>query len=887
MKNLQTMKNLRSCVLLLFLLSQTGFLQAGGIRGVIQDQNGNPLEFATIFVESTGSGTVANESGFFELRLSPGTYTVVFQHLGHTTITRSIPVGNDFTDVEIVLQEQTLELKTIEVYEGREDPAYTVMRKAIAKASYHRQQLDSYEAEVYMKGSGRLLKSPRILRKAIEKEGVDSTVAFTTESVSRIKYTRPSTFEETVISIHTQGDDNDTSPNQYINGSFYEPTIGGAISPLSPKAFGYYKFNLEGYFVDRGYGVNKIKVTPRSRGEDVFEGYIYIVEDLWNIYSLDLKTYYFGIGFLIEQVYAPIKEEAWLPVNHVFNVEGKFLGFAFEYKYLATVSNYTVELNPDLDHEFDVIDEKINKELAAEIEKRRAEDPKKASAEEKLASGEELTRKDLRKLLKSYEKEERKQQEEPEVVENTSFHIDSMAYKRDSLYWQEIRPVPLTAHEVKGYERFDSLAKIQSQEATEEDSLMARKNKRKNGGKFSVFDIITGYSFKVGENQTLGYSNFIDKVQFNPVEGWVVFNKISYTRKKIKEDNRFQANFYPRYAFARNKFTGKGNLIYTYGSRLERSQIALEGGRYMYQYNAANPIVPLFSMYINLVQGRNLIRLYEKDYLKLSLSHKTSENVTWRAGVEWAQRYTLENNTSQTWFPKPDRSYESNIPVNDEVDLPLAETEKALFAYIGVEARPWQKYRIRNDKKQAIDNTSPTLSFFYKKGFSGIAESVVNYDQIDFTIKHRFKVGARGRVDVKANAGMFLNNEYVGFVDFKHFQGNRIALVAADPVGSFRLLDYYKHSTQEEYAALHVHYQFRKFLLTQIPEVWMFGIKENLFVNYLATPTSQNYVELGYSLDKILGLFRIEAAVAFQDGKYLDWGILLGVTSSIGGISFN
>ena len=860
-------------------------LTAGGVRGVITDQDGKGLEFATIFVTGTGTGTVANETGAYEIRLAPGNYTLVFQHLGYRTVSRKVSVGESFTELDVSLEPQAFELKTVEVYGSGEDPAYTVMRKAIAKASFHRQQIDQYEAEVYMKGSGRLLKTPRIVRKAIEKEGLDSTVAFTTESVSKVKYTRPNTYEETVISIYTQGDDRNTSPNQYIYGSFYEPTIGDAISPLSPKAFAYYKFKLEGYFNDREYGVNKIKVTPRSRGENVFEGYIYIVEDYWNIYSLDLSTIFFGITFSIEQIYAPIEDKAWLPVNHQFKVNGKILGFAFLFNYLATVSDYKVTINPDLDYDFEVIDEKIQKELAAEIEKQKAANPNRVSVEEKLASGEELTRKDLRKLIKTYEKEERKQQEEPEVVENTSFKIDSMAYKRDSLYWEDIRPVPLTVHEVRGYERMDSIAKREAQEQTEEDSLMARKRKRKNGGKFSPVDIIAGYSFKVGEDQHIGYEGFFDKVLFNPVEGWNVHNRFYY---KLSKDNRFQVNAYPRYAFARNKLTGKANMIYTYGPRLERKTIRLEGGRYINQYNANNPIIAHFSMLSNLIWHRNYIRLYEKDYLRLSTTQRIDENLTLFGNVEWAKRFSLENNTSQTWFPKPERSYESNIPVNDEIEVPGAgSTEKAFVATVGLSIRPWQKYRIRNEKKIPIRNSSPLFRFWYKKGFSGVAESTSNFDQFDMSVKHRFKVGARGRIDFKVNAGIFLNNENVGFVDFKHFQGNRITIVDSDPVGSFRLLDYYRHSTRDKYASVHVHYQFRKFLLTQIPQVWMLGVKENLFVNYLATPTSQNYVETGYSLDNIFGLFRVEAAVAFQDGKYYDWGVLIGISSSIGGFSFD
>ena len=64
------------------------------------------------------------------------------------------------------------------------------------------------------------------------------------------------------------------------------------------------------------------------------------------------------------------------------------------------------------------------------------------------------------------------------------------------------------------------------------------------------------------------------------------------------------------------------------------------------------------------------------------------------------------------------------------------------------------------------------------------------------------------------------------------------------------------------------------------------GITENVFVNYLATPTSKNYTEVGYGIDGILRIFRLEGAVAFQDGKYLDYGFRLGIATSIS-VRFN
>jgi ribosomal protein L19 len=861
-------------------LFMAGHLFASGVRGTVSNQDGRPLEYATIFVKETGSGAVANENGYFEIRLEPGAYTLIFQYLGYQTISRRVDVRAGFLDMNIIMIEQPLELKVVEVYEGREDPAYTVMRRAIAKASYHRQQLDSYEAQVYIKGSGRLKNAPFFLRKAIEKEGIDSTVAFVSESVSRIYYERPNTFREKVISIRTQGDDNNTSPNSYIFGSFYQPEVAEAISPLSTKAFAYYKFELEGFFLDRGYGVNKIKVTPRSRGENVFEGSIYIVEDYWSIYSLKLSSYKFGIKFNLEQVYAPIEDKAWLPVSHQINVDGKVLGFAFEYNYLATVGDYKIKLNPDLDYDFAVIDEKIQKELAAELEKQKKEQPKAAGAEQKLAAGQELTRKDLRKLMRDYEKEERSKDEEPEVVQRTEFKIDSLASKRDSLYWAEIRPVPLNNYEVRGYQRVDSLAKVEAMEK-EQDSLAV---KTKSGKGFNPMDIVGGRSYKVGKDKYLSHESIWDKVNFNPVEGFNIWTTLAFSAPK---GGNLKIGLTPRYAFSREKASLKGNIGYSFGEGDKRGRLSLEGGRYIFQYNEKKPISELFNTYLNLVQERNYIRLYEKEYARAGLAQRLAENYTLRISAEWAQRFTLENTTTQTWLNRDDRTYDSNIPANDEVELPLLNPERAAFFSIALEGRPWQKYKIRNNKKSPIDNTSPTIGLEYRKGLAGLLNSDVNYDRLEATFQHKFRIGVRGTVDMKVETGLFLNNEYVGFADYKHFMGNRIALVSVDPVGSFRLLDYYRHSTSDKWAAVHVHYQFRKLLFTQIPEVWLMGIKENVFVNYLAAPTSQNYFEAGYSIDNIFRVFRIEAALAFQNGKYYDWGILVGIASNLGDFTIN
>ena len=49
-------------------LITTGFTaHAGGVRGFVKDEKGEPLAYTTIFVKQTGSGTTTNVNGEYEI----------------------------------------------------------------------------------------------------------------------------------------------------------------------------------------------------------------------------------------------------------------------------------------------------------------------------------------------------------------------------------------------------------------------------------------------------------------------------------------------------------------------------------------------------------------------------------------------------------------------------------------------------------------------------------------------------------------------------------------------------------------------------------------------------------------------------------------------------
>ncbi|MEX2234269.1 MAG: DUF5686 family protein [Cyclobacteriaceae bacterium] len=859
--------------------SIAAFAQTSGIHGTISDEQSTPLSFATIFVKQLGTGTTANVEGFYEIPLPEGQYELVFQHLGRRSEVRVVQVKKSFTELNITLVPQEILLQSVTVNADDEDPAYSIMRKAIAKANYHRNVLDSYSARVYIKGAGKLKDYPWLAKKALQKEGIEKGRVFVSESVSEIKFTRPNKFEEKVISIRSDGKDNNTSPNVYIFGSFYEPEIAGTISPLSPKAFSYYKFEYLGTFKDREYEVSRIRVTPRSKGDNVVDGILLIVENDWSIHSLDMHTIKLGIHIYMKSMCGPIEDKAWLPVSHQFRVDGKVFGFDFEYNYLASVSNYRISVNPKIYVEnMEVIDEKTDAGLAKEVEKKqkaiqknKKDGDKTAQLQERLAAGEEITRKELKTIVKEYEKEERKQQKEPEVLSDVDFKIDSGAYKKDSLYWAEIRPIPLTREEVKGYEKSDSISAVERAKA-EGDTLKASKHKG-----FQPWDILVGDHYKVSKRSN--FQIYFPLGGFNTVEGFNLVYRVAFgTVFQDTNKTRFTIRPVARYAFSREKLSGYLNL----SVRNKNFRLDVNGGRYVSQFNPDDPILPIVNTFTTLFLEKNLMKIYERDFIDLRYRKKINPFLSFSSYWSWSDRRELFDESDFKLINRKNiEGYTVNRPLNESLTNTGFPDHQAFVGSVGISARPWLKFRIRNGSRREIQSSSPSISLDYRKGFHDILDSDVKFDQLELGVKHEFKVGVKGNVDFWLRGGVFLNNDQMYFMDYKHFLGNETPFSTSDPVGSFRLLEYYRFSTADKYFSANAHYQFRKFIVTTIPVVRLAGIRENIFVNYLATPSSKNYTEIGYSIDGILRFFRLEGAAAFRDGKYYGYGFRIGIATNM------
>ena len=866
----------------LFFLCSLLSLRAQGIKGLVRSTEGEPLAFASVYIRNLQDGVPTNENGRYEFKLAPGLYDVVVQYLGYASQIQTVEVKNDWVTLDFSLVSQAISLSQVEVMAGAEDPALTIMRKAISKAAYHRLQLQRYAMTVYLKGTGQLTDAPFFLKKKLAEEGLKLNEAYTSESVSRITFTLPNKIEEKVISIRTNGSNQGTSPAPYIQTSFYQERVNEVISPLSKSAFVYYQFTFQGSFFDQNLLVSKIKVTPRSRGERVFEGYIYIIDELWAIHSLDLKTSVLGFQVHVRQNYSAIAPNVWMPLTQQYTFGGKVFGFAGQFNYLVSTRDYDIKLNPDLAHKPELVDEKVQ---AAPSNIQRIS--KSTSSLEQLATEQPKSQKEYRKLLNKYEKEviqQRQDEENKGVVAERNYTVDSLARKRDLAYWDSIRPVPLSLLELEGYKRDDSLAIIEAAKKSEVDSIA-----KKARTKFKPQDLLMGGSYSFGKGKSVGFPVNLTKFSFNTVEGYKVglgffYRKVEDIKlpdsvNRIRKVFRIEPEL--RYGFASERFYGKVNIRRSVVKPSSGYNWALSAGRFAYQFNPDNPIQEQVNAAYSLYARRNYLKLYEQDFLQASWGERKSPALSYQLNFLWADRRVLENVTDYSFLKNTEREYSSNRPFNVEArDVAFSNHQVAKFQAT-LDWRPGLTYFIRNGRKIPNLERAPLISFSYQKALPQLSTSdlAADFDQLQASIKHAFSFGVSGKLDFNVTAGTFLNNRQVFFQDYTHFGGNRTLFSTMGAASNYRVMDYYRYSTAGSYVSSIAHYQFRKFIFTQLPMLRFSGVRENIFVNYLKTQHSPHYTEIGYSLDNLFRIFRVEFAAGFENGQFLRARPLFGVAT--------
>jgi hypothetical protein len=234
-KSSNIIKNGLIFILLLFVNST---LYGGVISGSIKSkQNGSPLSFSSVLIKGTTKGVTANNKGFYTISLEPGNYTLVYQYIGYQSYEQTVSVTNADQTIHIQLTQQDYNLNEVIVKSGGEDPAYSIIRKAIASRAFHLKEIKQYNAQVYIKGQLQLRDYPKkFLGQKIDFEDGDTSkqkMLLLSETIANYSVKEPNQRKIEVIStkLSGQSDGFGFSSPQII--SFYDNFIsfGNGLNP--------------------------------------------------------------------------------------------------------------------------------------------------------------------------------------------------------------------------------------------------------------------------------------------------------------------------------------------------------------------------------------------------------------------------------------------------------------------------------------------------------------------------------------------------------------------------------------------------------------------------------------------------------------------------------
>lgn len=820
-----------TCLMLLF--SALSFAQ---IKGKITDEKGQPIAYASITVENTSRGTASNEKGEYELQNKQGGETVYlnFQYLGYKTQRLRVSAQTELVVLNVKMQEEDFMMHDIVIQVGG-NRADDIIRSAIKNKGLNTKNTSKFTVDFYSKGNLTLLKLPKRVSVAMsgqeEVSKVDSlnpSVIYLSETVSKIAYQKPDKLNEHIIASKISGNDNGYSFNTAKESffDFYEETISlnqrvdvKMISPLASNAFSYYKYKLDGTFLEGDHLINRIKVTPKRDKEPVFEGYIYIVDESWAIYGVAFDA----MGYRMQE---PIIDKLELVQN---------------YSYQASLDNWIKNVQS-----IDFIGGLFGVKLKAKFSY----------------------------VFSNYEFVD---QFAPKTFSKEMVTFDPAANKVSDAYWQQHRQIPLTIEELKDYTVKDSIKLLKSS-AVYMDSL-DRKNNRLNWNDILTGYIYKNtpkaYSIQYGGLLEFGEAGF------NTVQGWHVGTSLKYRKTNLEKGSNTEIGTLFNYGFAEDRLRVVGMAHHQFNS-IDRKKISISGGTTVEQFNDQQPISKWVNTASSLLFKDNYMKLYNREFVNATYSQEVANGIAIVGALEYNQRKPLFNNTDYVIFNRQ-ASYTSNNPLDPSNYAEAGFEKHHLFkAKIGATFKFNQKYISQPNQKINISSSKyPVLSLNYEKAFAGSVKAY-QYDFLSAGVEQVLPWSNKGDFSYHLKAGKFFGADDIAFMDYYHFNGNQTHVNLEGKYNSaFNLLPYYEWSTNKAFAEIHLEHDFKGFIMNKIP--LLNALQWNLVLGYhnAITTDRKPYQEFSAGFSNIgIGKFRglrVDYVRSLHNGLSKE-GIMLGLT---------
>jgi hypothetical protein len=464
------------------------------------------------------------------------------------------------------------------------------------------------------------------------------------------------------------------------------------------------------------------------------------------------------------------------------------------------------------------------------------------------------------------------------------FKVNNDANKRDFEYWDSIRPVPLTAEELREYTVKDSLQKIWK---TKEylDSIDRKTNKPGFGM------LLGGYTYRNRYKMwSLGIPSPLTTISYNTVQGFYGNLDIEFN-KWYHEDRRkwFDIKTQLQYGFSDKTLRGTARFRMKFND-IDDARLEIEFGNKVQQYNNLEPIGTLVNTIYSLFQRKNYAKLYDRSFAEVQYSTRLLHAFYFIANLSYQQRKALTNNSDYSFLFKNRRDFYSNNPLDlgttTEPDTAFFRDHHHFAADIYLRIRFAQKYVSYPGRRFYTESKYPEIWLNYKKAMP-VLGGTTDYDFLGITIqKNDLSLGSLGYMTLRAKYGIFLNRRNLLFIDYAHFLGNQTLNAKSElQWRSYQLLPYYSFSSNHWFAEWHMEHDFRGFLWNKIPILKKLGFENLAGYHFLYNPNLGEYMEFNFAFSrlgwKLLRFGRFDLVTSYKIGEKPKFGMVFSLNFTL------
>ncbi|MDR0507036.1 MAG: DUF5686 family protein [Dysgonamonadaceae bacterium] len=655
--------------------------------------------------------------------------------------------------------------------------------------------IQSYDAEVYIKENSIINRKNILFPYAPDflywnKKGDDYFV----EALISVHFNAPNYFNQQIKAINGTGRNAKNIENrvtQFLNVNIYNPVLFNSrvLLPGIEDIHKYYRFEYVSCFDTLKYRVHKIKVIPLVKSQKLISGCLNVVDGMWNIFSFDMEGSMEFSRFRIETEFGTSDDDFLLPKRTCLTLKTKLLGNEVVSSYFS-LSRYI----------------SVVRQQTGEPEKKTGYD------------------------LSSY------------FIPAP----DTLPVVKDSVFWEEKRPIPLSDSEKHFYKSKNKIPENIKNHSVIDESWnlyqrwMMPKHFNYNNAQFSYSGFLN--PLKLAYSQSNGIS-YWQQLQLNKVYG--NGNRLNFSPNAVFlfKNKEIYFNLPLKWTFQPRRM---GEINFTFGNRNQ-------------SYNSK--IIDKINKQTDSVDFNSIdLEYYRHFFLELKFQYEIANGLLALGGIDydWYNSMRINNSSDQI--------------INNEELADIDHTYRALLPDLKIIWTPGLYYRFNGKRKEYISSNFPTFSISYGRGIKNLFRSVSDYERIELDLQQKINLNLTSSVQYYVGSGIFTNTRSVYFADFKNFQKYNFPKSWSDPIGGvFHLLNGEWYNASNSYIQGHFMYETSFILLKLFRGVAKDILTERFYLSQLYTPALPCYTEIGFGFGNFI--INTGAFVSFKRGEFQSFGV--------------